>query len=80
MNKIKVQLRNVYGNELIYPMCYDAKRFTRWLDPNQTYNSHKKGGDLSMLITHIYLATIIIVLGFVYLQLIKLENMLVLMY
>ena len=33
-----------------------------------------------MLFTHIYLATIIIVLGFVYLQLIKLENMLVLMY
>jgi len=29
MNKIKVQLRNVYGNELIYPMCDDAKRFTR---------------------------------------------------
>ena len=33
-----------------------------------------------MLITHIYLATITVALGFVYLQLIKLENMLVLMY
>ena len=29
MKTIKVQLRNVYGNELIYPMCDDAKRFTR---------------------------------------------------
>ena len=29
MKTIKVQLRNVYGNELIYPMCENAQRFTR---------------------------------------------------
>jgi|TARA_E500000331_G_scaffold347203_1_gene387083 hypothetical protein len=29
MKTIKVQLRNVYGNELIYPMCQDAQRFAR---------------------------------------------------
>ncbi len=28
MKTIKVQLRNVYGNELIYPMCEDSERFT----------------------------------------------------
>ena len=27
MKTIKVQLRNVYGNELIYPMCEDSERF-----------------------------------------------------
>ena len=27
--KIQVQVRNVFGNNLIYPMCDDAKRFTR---------------------------------------------------
>ena len=28
MKTIQVQVRNVYGNDLIYPVCEDAKRFT----------------------------------------------------
>ena len=28
MQTIKVQVRNVFGNDLIYPMCMDSKRFT----------------------------------------------------
>jgi|TARA_R100000008_G_scaffold35541_1_gene20190 hypothetical protein len=26
--KIRVQIRNVFGNDLIYPMCINSKRFT----------------------------------------------------
>ena len=26
--KIRVQVRNVFGNDLIYPMCINSKRFT----------------------------------------------------
>ncbi len=26
--KIKVEVKNVYGNRLIYPVCENAKRFT----------------------------------------------------
>ena len=26
--KIRVQIRNVFGNDLIYPMCINSNRFT----------------------------------------------------
>jgi len=44
MKTIKVQLRNVYGNELIYPMCQDSERFARL---TQTKTLHRN--DISII-------------------------------
>ena len=35
--EIIVNVKNVYGNELIYPVCFNAKKFTS-LTKNKTLN------------------------------------------
>ena len=37
--KIKVEVKNVYGNRLIYPVCENAKRFTN-LTGKKTLSSY----------------------------------------
>ena len=34
-NSITINIKNVYGNELIYPVCFNAKKFTS-LTKNKT--------------------------------------------
>ena len=37
--KIRVQVKNVFGNDLIYPMCINSKRFTD-LTNSKTLSRH----------------------------------------
>jgi len=37
---LQVQIRNVYGNELVYPVCEQAKLFTQLLGV-KTFNHHQ---------------------------------------
>ena len=37
--KIRVQVKNVFGNNLIYPMCINSKRFTD-LTNSKTLSRH----------------------------------------
>jgi hypothetical protein len=37
---IQIQIRNVYGNELVYPVCEQAKLFTKLLCV-KTFNYHQ---------------------------------------
>jgi hypothetical protein len=52
---INVQVRNVYGNDLVYPVCDDAKRFAA-IAGSKTLSVHTLNliVDLGYTVTHIH--------------------------
>jgi len=41
-NKVYIEIKNVYGNNLIYPVCEKAKTFTRLMNKKTFHNYELK--------------------------------------